>query len=266
MCKENKIEVLVACMNQNDDSLYKEMNLHTDAILANQCDEYKYTEYNQNDGHKVKLISTFDRGVGKNRNKALMNATGDILLCADQDMVYVDNYEKIIQDAFKNCPKADIIVFDLDYLNRKPTFKSSSKQFKRVHLWTSMRYGTARVAMKKKKIDKAGLTFSTLFGGGAKYSSGEDNVFIREAFRKGLKLYASPVVIAKVKQETSTWFTGYNEKFFFDEGVLLAALFPRMKYIFLYYFAYRMRTDAENLTFFDICKLMRQGIKHYDNY
>ena len=41
----SEVEVLVACMNQTDDALYKKMNLHTDAIFANQCDEYSYNEY-----------------------------------------------------------------------------------------------------------------------------------------------------------------------------------------------------------------------------
>lgn len=68
----SKIEVLVACMHQTDDSLYKEMNLQTDAVFANQCDKYDYQEYPQENGYIAKMISTPDRGVGKNRNKALL--------------------------------------------------------------------------------------------------------------------------------------------------------------------------------------------------
>ena len=86
----SKVQVLVACMPQKDDSLYQEMNLQTDAILANQCDEYSYKLYTQQDGNRVELISTADRGVGKNRNKALMSSSGEYLLYSDQDMVYVD--------------------------------------------------------------------------------------------------------------------------------------------------------------------------------
>ena len=41
----SKVEVLVACMHQKDDSLYREMNLQPDAILANQGDEFFYKEY-----------------------------------------------------------------------------------------------------------------------------------------------------------------------------------------------------------------------------
>ena len=259
----SEVQVLVACMNQKDDSLYKIMNLQTDVILANQCDEYSYRLYTEEDGKKVELISTADRGVGKNRNKALMNASGKYLLCSDQDMIYVDGYETIILEAFKRCPRADIIVFNLEYLNRFTPARQEKAKFKRVHLWNCMRYGTARVAMRKGAIDKACLSFSTLFGGGAPYSSGEDSLFIREAFRKGLKMYSSPIVIAQVKQEESSWFHGYTDKFFIDKGVLVANAFPFIKNILLYYFAYRMRNLTKEYGFKKICCLMKQGFQEF---
>lgn len=259
----SKVQVLVACMNQKDDSLYKEMNLQTDAVLANQCDEYFYKSYIKDDGNKVELVSSADRGVGKNRNKALMYATGEYLMCSDQDMIYVDGYDKIVEDAFKKCPNADIIVFNLEYLNRFTPARKEKGKFKKVHLWNCMRYGTARVAIRKSAIDKACLSFSTLYGGGARYSSGEDSLFIREAFRKGLKMYTSPVVIAKVKQEESSWFQGYTEKYFVDKGILIANAFPLMKNLLLYYFAYGMRNISDEYGFSQICKLMKKGFKEF---
>lgn len=262
----SKIEVLVACMHQADDALYREMNLHSNVVLANQGNEYAYREYTQPDGNLVRLVSTTDRGVGKNRNKALMNATGEYLMCADQDMIYVDNYVEIVENAFEKCPKADIIVFNLEYLNRfTPTKKRKNTKFKRVHLWNCMRYGTARVAMRKSAIDKACLSFSTLYGGGAKYSSGEDSLFIREAIRKGLKMYASPFTIAQVKQEESSWFKGYNDKFFIDKGVLIANAFPFLKHALRFYFAYGMRHVSKEYNYRRILRLMKQGFREFKN-
>lgn len=259
----SKVQVLVACMHQKDDSLYEEMNLQTDAILANQCDEHSYKEYIREDGSRVELISSADRGVGKNRNKALSYASGTYLMCSDQDMIYVDGYEKIVEDAFAKCPQADIIVFKLEYLNRFTPGRKEKESFKKVHIWNCMRYGTARVAMRKSAIDKACLSFSPLYGGGAPYSSGEDSLFIREAFRKGLKMYSSPTVIAKVKQEESSWFHGYTDKFFVDKGILIANAFPKMKYLLAYYFAYGLRHVSKEYGFRKIHKLIRQGIKEY---
>ena len=259
----SRVEVLVACMHQKDDSLYQEMNLQTDAVLANQCDEYSYKEYRENNECIVKLISTADRGVGKNRNKALMNANGEYLLFADEDMIYENGYEQIVLDSFKKKKDADIIIFNLIYLNRFTKGRKQRKIFKRVRIWNSMRYGAARVAIRKGALEKSSLSFSTLYGGGAKYSSGEDSLFIREAIRKGLKIYYCPSVIAKVKQETSTWFQGYTDKFFVDKGILLANAFPRLKFVLVYYFAYGLRNASSNYSFLKICRLMRKGFQEY---
>lgn len=259
----SRVQVLVACMEQKDDSLYQTMNLHTDAVLANQCDTYEYREYREPDGNLVQLVSTDDRGVGKNRNKALSFASGEYLLCSDQDMIYIDGYADIVESAFQKCPRADIIVFRLEYLNRFTPSKKEKEKFRRVHLWNCMRYGTARVAMRKGAVDKACLSFSTLYGGGARFSSGEDSLFIRDAFRKGLKMYTCPVTIAQVKQEGSSWFKGYNDKFFVDKGALLANAFPLMKNLLVCYFAYGLRNVSKNYDFKKICRLMRQGIREF---
>lgn len=259
----SRVQVLVACMGQKDDGLYQTMNLQTDAVLANQCDVYEYREYREPDGNLVQLVSTGDRGVGKNRNKALYFSGGEYLLCADQDMIYVDGYADIIENAFKKCNRADIIVFRLDYLNRFTPPRKEPKKFCRVHIWNCMRYGTARVAMRKDAIDKACLSFSTLYGGGAKFSSGEDSLFIREALRKGLRIYTCPTTIAQVKQEESSWFKGYNDKFFIDKGILLANAFPRLKNLLIYHFAYGLRNVSKDYSFKKICRLMRQGIRAF---
>ena len=260
----SRIEVLVACMHQKDDSLYSIMNLQTDAVFANQCDEFGYKEYLQPNGATVKLVSTADRGVGKNRNKALMFASGDYLLFADEDMVYVDGYDKMVEEAFNKCPKADIVVFRLEYLNRFTTGRSDVKKYKKLHFWNSMRYGTARVAIRKAALDKACISFSVLYGGGAKYSCGEDSLFITDALKKGLKLYAAPRIIAQVKQETSTWFTGYNDKFFIDKGVLVANCFPRLKGILRIYYALRLRKVTKDYGYRKISKLIKRGFKEFE--
>ena len=67
-----------------------------------------------------------------------------------------------------------------------------------------------------------------MFGGGARYSNGEDSIFIRDCLRKKMKAMAVPVNIGKEVPRPSTWFNGYNEKFFFDRGVLYAYLYGCM--------------------------------------
>ena len=76
-------------------------------------------------------------------------------------------------------------------------------------------------------------------------------------------MYASPQIIATVKQEESTWFKGYNEKFFVDKGILIANAFPVLKHLLRFYFAFGMRKLSEEFGFRRICKLMKQGFREF---
>ena len=82
-----KIQVLVAAMNQTDHSLPEKMNIKCDAIIGNQCERNSIEKYIWN-GHNIEYLNFAERGVGLNRNNALMRASGDICLFADDDMVY----------------------------------------------------------------------------------------------------------------------------------------------------------------------------------
>lgn len=255
----DRIEVLVAAMNQKDESLYYKMNLRTDAIIANQCDKNEYKEYKVGE-RNLKMISTTTKGVGKNRNFALLHATGDILLFADEDMVYYDDYEEIIKKAFSIIPNADVIIFQIENRNPKSGKKITIDKVSRLHLLNSLKYGAVRIAVKRESLLKANIWFSLLFGGGAKYCSGEDTIFIRDCFKKRLKVYSFPESIAVLKQEDSTWFTGFNEKYFLDRGALLASIFPIFKILFAFIFAIKYRRLSPDFNYHTTLKLLFNGI------
>ncbi|MDP4117859.1 MAG: hypothetical protein Q8873_01560 [Bacillota bacterium] len=63
-----------------------------------------------------------------------------------------------------------------------------------------------------------------MFGGGAIYSSGEDTLFICDLLKKRLKVYVYSATIVAVQQGQSTWFSGYSNKYLFDEGALYRAI------------------------------------------
>lgn len=256
-----KVEVLVATMYQKNLIKYKDMNLNTDAIFANQDDRYEYTKEIIS-GNKVKMITTFDRGVGKNRNNALLYASGDICLFADDDMVYVDNYKEIVQEAFDKLAYADIIIFNIETIGEETRARRLNKKIKRVYTFNSLNYGAARIAVRKNQLFKRNVWFSVLYGGGAPYSAGEDSLFLIEAIEKGMKVYTYPEKIADVRQENSTWFEGYTEKYYIDKGYWLANAFPIMKYPFAFYYAYKLNGSSEKSAI-KMFKLMVLGIKKF---
>ena len=181
-----KLQVLVSCMHQQDYSLLEKMNIQTDAIIINQCDINKFEDIKYRN-NLVKFISLNERGVGKSRNNALLRADSDICLFADEDVSYVDGYEDIIIKAFKKNPDADIILFNLESTNKQIPIYQITKE-KRVRKYNFLKYGTVRIAAKVSSLRKANVHFSLLFGGGTKYGSGEDSLFLKDCISRGLKI------------------------------------------------------------------------------
>ena len=257
------LEVLLATMKRKNLSFLDDMNIQSDIVVANQDEIFEIQTFSL-ESCNVKWITTPMRGVGKNRNLSLAYSEAPFCLFSDDDVVYVDGYEKIIVDAFKNNPEVDIFIFDCKEIGNERAEVRKIEKMKRVHIWNFSRYGACRSAIRRSSWIKAGVFFSERFGGGTIYGSGEDTLFLRECIRKGLKLYTYPVEIAIVNLEYSSWFSGYNDKFFFDKGALVGALFPRTKYLLLGYFLLRFWRYSDK-TFFKCLELMRKGINAEKN-
>lgn len=211
------IQVLVATMHQQDHSLLEKMNIRSDAIIANQCDRDSIENFEWN-SHKIRYLNFAERGVGLNRNNALMRADGDICLFADDDMIYTDDYVEVVTSAFEQHPDADVLVFNLhEPVQTRRVIEKVSK----VGYLNFLRYGTARVAVRRESVRKNGIYFNQCFGGGTEHCHGEDNLFLADCLKKGLKIYAVPAFIATLTEEReSSWNAGYDEKYLRDQGVL----------------------------------------------
>ncbi|MBM7606286.1 glycosyltransferase involved in cell wall biosynthesis [Metabacillus crassostreae] len=259
-----KVEVLVSTMHQKDLTLINKMNIKGDAIIINQCDRNEYIESNDHN-RSLRMYSFSEFGVGKSRNNALMRSTGDICLMADDDMVYVDNYEEIVLNAFIENPKADMILFNVPILKKNGQKIIKVKENKRVSFFNSLKYGTVNIAYRREKIIKRNIFFSLLFGGGARYGCGEDSIFITESLKKGMKIYSNKSIIAEIQEGESTWFTGYNEKFFFDKGALFAAISKKGAYLLAIQFIIRKRKLylEGNLTLRVALRNMLLGIRNF---
>ena len=221
-----RLETLVSAVGEDVTCLAKKMNLQSDALIINQCDKNDYMEYEWRQ-NKIKAYSFAERGVGLSRNNALMRASSDLILFSDEDIVYRDGYPAEIIKAFEERPFADILLFNVDVKEDRATYHIAQEH--RVRFFNSGRYPTYSFAMRRERIHKANITFSLLFGGGAKYSNGEDSLFLMECLKKKLKIYAVPITIGKEVPRPSTWFFGYNEKFFFDRGVLYFHLYGNLR-------------------------------------
>lgn len=256
-----KLEVLMSCMNQNNFNLTENMNLTTDILIINQTNENKYAERIVN-GNKQRMISNTQRGLSKSRNELLLNMNGDIGILCDDDVIYEKDYEKTILKAFEELKDADIIAFNINRVNSKVSHRKSVSEIKKAPY--NRNYSSVQIAFKKESFYRNNLFFNVNFGAGSKYSSGEESLLLRLANKKKLKIYEYPKTIATVDDNESTWFKGYNEKFFYDKGAWLKEAYPKTWFIFMWYFVLRFHNKYD-LSSFQIIKNIINGIIGYKN-
>lgn len=257
-----RLQVLVSTMFQTDHSLLDRMNIQSDAIVINQCDrnEIEIFEYK---GHCIKWYSLAERGVGLSRNTALQRADADVLLFADDDVTYYDGYADIVVDFFKKNKDISLATFNLQSQNSERPEYIDTKTHK-IHLYNCLKYGACRIAVRRESTFASNITYSLMFGGGAKHQAGEDNLFITDCLKYGLRAKASSDILGTVKQEQSTWFSGYNEKYYIDRGALFRAMYKRAALPMLLFFEIKNIRRKNKFRFFDRLKFALRGIKNFD--
>lgn len=240
---KSKLEVLVSAMHQRDNEIFKKTNIKTDALLINQCDIESAVEYTES-GNLYRIISTTERGLSKSRNKALENAKGTHCLICDDDEVLADNYERLIMDTFNDNPGYDILCFK---------FQLEGKEFPahsyKIGYLSALRITSWQIAFKKDSITKNNIRFDENFGSGTPAGSGEENIFLYDCLKKGLKIKYVPVLIGSVAQEKSHWFKGFDEEYFFNRGKIIKRLMgKKLGYFYCVYFILFKIKDYQDTT------------------
>ena len=207
-----KLDILMSCMHQTDDALIAASGITGDAVVINQCDldeERRYTT----SGGRVRYLCTTQRGLTKSRNMAIAHSDADVCLLCDDDELFVADYARKILKAYGELPQADVIIFKM--VNRECPFGDEPRQLK---FPQTMHVASWQISFRREKLLKSGVRFDELLGAGSGNGAEEELKFLLDCQRAGLVIWYAPVAIATVAQQESTWFAGFNEKFFYDRG------------------------------------------------
>lgn len=225
------LEVLLSCMNQTDHAILDTSNLRgVRTLVINQCGSPEETLEQVDDLHRY--LHTGTRGLSVSRNLALDLAEGDICLISDDDEFFLDGLEEKILQAYADLPDADIIVFWLT--NRK---KRHLLEVRRLTRYELLRVASWQISFRRRSVLDSGVRFDIRMGAGTGNGGGEENKFLFDCYDRGLKIYSVPVEIATGLEENSTWFFGYDEKFFYNRGMSTRHIlgFPMSSFYAIYY-------------------------------
>ncbi len=183
-------EVLVSTMFRSDlsflESMFVNNNIDDYAILVinqtNRGEELKSKQSN------VRVVNSYDRGTSSSRNLAITHTKADYALFADDDTVFVTNFEQIILREFEKYTDAYLITFECttgDLYHKHTRYpspgKHTKKSLKPIHMVV--------MAIRVEVLKAANVYFNPYFSLGGLFSGGTEYVFLRAAYDKKLIAY-----------------------------------------------------------------------------
>ena len=260
----SRLQVLVTTMHQSDFSKYSQMNLQTDAVIANQADSNEIQCQKIGDSN-VQLVTTATRGLSRNRNIALahFNQKAEYLLFSDDDLIFADGYEQLIITEFEKHPEAEAIKFNIHDLSATRKISMSRIQkFERATKRNMSSSGVCGLVVRADTMKNNNIHFHENFGAGTGNFCGEDSIFLMELIKKRVKAYRSPVDIAGIDQTESTWYKGHNEKYFTTAGMVIGTIYPILSYLIVIRSAYKAyKRNDSGMSFREILKCYYKGIR-----
>jgi len=257
-----RIETLASVMHKEDASIFEQMNACNDIVVINQANYEKKTLTKTSNGKKVLFISNKERGLSRSRNAAIDNATADICVIADDGFVHIEGTEKIIEEAYRTYPDADIITFQ--FIREGNRAKKYPIQPYKHNRFSIMKVSSGEITFKLESINRVCVKFDEDFGTGSVFSHGEENIFLSECLKRGLNIYYVPVVIGGRPASENTWFNGYDKKFLQDTGALYYVMGGFLWPVYNLQFALRKhKLYKENLCIFSALINMYKGVRKY---
>jgi glycosyltransferase involved in cell wall biosynthesis len=223
------LEVIVPTVNRTREGcidLLKTLKISSRVIIANQVSNQNLAQEKENIGPEQQVIFSQGKGVSLNRNTAIACSSADILLFIDDDCRLVPDYQTIVASFFDKHPEVDAVKFAGQFLN-KPRSKDRWGT-KRAHWKQVSRTGAPGLAIKRSSLVKFHLKFCEKLGAPNYIYKGEDSLFLRQLLRKKAILWTNNMLIYELladKEENSTYFKGYDQRFFVSQGADLKLIY-----------------------------------------
>ena len=148
----------------------------------------------------VSIVEDNGKGLARSRNIALENATADLLVITDDDNRYDTAAIELIRNAFEKHPTAGLIQFQALSMEGKPLRNHPAFPY----AYETRPRGTYFCSVELVMRRKANLPrFDERFGLGAELGCGEEEVFVHEAVKRGVKMIYVPQPLVRTDGATT---------------------------------------------------------------
>lgn len=257
-----QVEVLLSCMDCNDFSIVDESNIHGRVLVINQSKDERSSE----SGGKLitrgeAVIHNMDGvGLSRSRNYGIENSSADICVLADNDEWFFDDMENVIRSAYEKIADADLCIFQIENQPKrvKPTIH-------RIGYFECLRVSSWQISFKRSSVIRTGVRFNEMMGAGSGNGAEEEVKFLLDCLKAGLKIVNIPEAIGRIRDdaEPSTWFSGFDKKFFYNRGMTTRYILgqPLAFFYGIYYVLTKRALYAGTVTARDAWRSMCLGFK-----
>ena len=180
-----KLDVLISVYGQgisNVESVILPFNENIKYIICHQAyKDIKIPDLNRED---IKYIPSDTVGLSKSRNICLSNSTSDIVIFADDDVSYVDDFYEKILNAFSANPDMTGFFFKIKTRDGEPDFKSYPNEKLLVKSIFKYSPSSIEIVINKNRITNT-VYFDERFGLGTEYPLGEEKIFVNDLLSQG---------------------------------------------------------------------------------
>lgn len=236
------------------DSLQRQTYKDFELIVGSQTNFDEINEILKNYEFEYKHVFAGGRGCAKSRNATMDLASGDIYTFTDDDCWYKDDSLEIVNSYFEKYDP-DVAIFQhFDPVKKKSTIDYPKEEIMGISRLQTLKQATLDMWFNAKTIDPHTHKFDERFGIGTDYNSGEENIYIMDAYREGRrKMFYFPVITAYHPYKEVNYI---DEKSMIGKGPLFKRLFGSFLGFFMFIaFSFKKKKEIEdnnNGRFWDI--------------
>ena len=204
-------------------SLIKQTYSDLEVIIVSQDNHHIVDKLIKNIPLSVQHVQLEKKGLSFARNQALAYVTGNILTYSDDDCWYLPNSFENVHQFFQE-HQADVVTYQIFDPDVKEFYKEYPKSFQyQVRKRDLFRKSSIELFINLRSVRKKDLQFNEKFGLGARYPSGEENIFLYNLSRLKYQISYVPNII--VYHEKPTIESRLSEQMFLSKGPLFKTIY-----------------------------------------
>lgn len=216
--RKQELERLIFSLNNQS---YKKFEL----IIISQENHEVVEESLKKSNFSYKQVKTKIKGLSAARNIGMKFIRGDIITFTDDDCWYHKDSLTKVNGFFKK-NKLEICIFQhIDPTTNKYPKKYKLQHKNKLNRLEILSHASIDIFVNISIVKDYSIGFDEKFGLGAKYNSGEENIYLMDLYKKGYKISYYPEIISYHLNKQKT--NAYDKKYFIAKYNLFRRLYGK---------------------------------------